>query len=337
MFRVGLTRDFLTPQGALTYRDIGLDILDDADGLTYEFMKEYRSPVTADMLGGYDAVISLAPAYNAESFRGVGNLKAICRFGVGYDMVDLKSCTEAGVAVTITRGAVNYSVAEAVVTWMLALSHRLVEKNNLVRSGGWSQRSNYMGTELRGRTLGIIGIGGIGGRLVEMLGIFGMAAPLAFDPYADSARAAAMGVELVALDYLLQHADFISVNCPLTDETRNLVNESRLALVKKNAYIINTARGGIINEEALVSALNKGAFAGYATDVFATEPPPADHPFFTMENVLLAPHCIAWTHDMFSEIGRRACQQVVEVSQGKVPGDVVNKEVLDKWQHYTSK
>jgi len=332
MFSVGLTGDFLTPEGDLTYNDIGLNILEEAGGINYEFMKEYRSPVSADMLAGYDAVISLAPAYNAESFKGINGLRAICRFGVGYDMVDLKACTGAGVLVTITKGAVNYSVAEAVVTWMLALSHRLLEKNRLVRNGGWAQRSNYMGTELRGRTLGIIGIGGIGGRLVEMLKIFGMAQPLAFDPYADKARAGSIGVNLVDLDHLMKHSDFISINCPLTDETRNLIGEHELSLLKKETYIINTARGGIINEDALIKALVNNSIAGYATDVFATEPPPGDHPLFKLENVVLAPHSIAWTHDMFSEIGRKACHQVVEIARGNTPDGIVNMDVLDKWQ-----
>ena len=162
MFKVGLTRDFLTPEGKLTYKDIGLEILKNAEGVEYEFLKEHRSPMTPDMLVGYNAIISLSPAYNTESFKGIHDLKAICRFGVGYDMVDIKACSEANVIVTITRGAVNYSVAEATLTWMLTLSHRVLEKDRLVRSGNWSQRSNYMGSELRGRTLGIVGMGGIG-------------------------------------------------------------------------------------------------------------------------------------------------------------------------------
>ncbi len=332
MFKVGLTRDFLTPDGALTYDDIGLNILEETDGLTYEFMKEYRSPVTAEMLQGYDAVISMAPSYKPESFKGVHDLKAICRFGVGYDMVDLKACSAANVIVTITKGAVNYSVAEAVITWMLALSHRLLEKNRLVRDGNWAQRSNYMGNELRGRTLGVVGLGGIGGTLAEMIKVFSMNQPLAFDPYADKTMAEAYGVKLVSLNYLMQHSDFISINCPLTEETFNLISEQELSLLKKNAYIINTARGGIINEDALMKILQANAIAGYATDVFTKEPPDNDHPFFKLENVILAPHSIAWTHEMFREIGIKACRQVVAIAQGKIPEHVVNTDILYTWQ-----
>ncbi len=328
MFKVGITKDFLTPDGKLAYDDMGLDILENTEGLQYEFLSDHHSPVIPGMLVEYDAIISLAPSYNAESFKGVNNLKAICRFGVGYDMVDLKACTDANIMVTITRGAVNHSVAEAIVTWMLTLSHRVFEKDKLVREGNWSQRSNYMGTELRGRTLGIVGVGGIGGRLVEMVKAFDMKPPVAFDPYVDKAKAEALGFELVDLDTLMSRADFISINCPLTDETRNLVGDHALSLVKKNAFIINTARGGIINEEALIKILESKSIAGYATDVFANEPPAADEPLYKLSNVILAPHCIAWTHDLFREIGRKVCSQVVEIANGKVPEDVVNKEVL---------
>jgi phosphoglycerate dehydrogenase-like enzyme len=331
MFKVGLTRDFLTPEGQLTYKDIGLEILEKADGVEYEFLNHHNSPVTADMLMGYNAIISLAPAYNAASFTGVHDLKAICRFGVGYDMVDLKACSDANIIVTITRGAVNHSVAEAVITWMLALSHRVLEKNSLVRNGRWFERSKYMGSELRGRTLGIVGIGGIGGRLVEMLRTFGMNQPIAYDPYASDERAKGFGVQLVDLESLIRNSDFISINCPLTDETRNLIGERELSWVRKESFIINTARGGIINEEALINVLTHELIAGYATDVFANEPPFEDNPLFKLDNVILAPHCIAWTDELFQEIGRKACQQVVQIAQGKIPDDVVNTDILNNW------
>lgn len=335
MFKVGLTRDFLTPDGQLVYKDIGLEILDKADFVQHEFLKEHHSPVTPDMLLGYDAIISLTPSYNSESLKGVHDLKAICRFGVGYDMIDIKACSEANVIVTITRGSVNHSVAEAILTWMLALSHRVFEKDKLVRSGNWSQRSNYMGSELRGRTLGIVGVGGIGGRLVEMVRAFDMNRPIAYDPYVEKTRADVLGFQLVDLFTLMKNSDFISINCPLTDETRNLISEHELSLIKKEAFIINTSRGGIINEDALIRVLITKSIAGYATDVFANEPPADDEPLYKLDNVILAPHCIAWTQELFQEIGRKACQQVVAIAQGKIPEDVVNKDILHNWPGQT--
>lgn len=331
MFKVGITRDFLTQEGNLTYKDMGLSILEKAEGIVYEFMQENQSPVTPGMLKEYDAVISLSPAYNKDSFNGVTRLKAICRFGVGYDMVDLNACNDANVLVTITRGAVNYSVAESVITWMLALTHRVFEKDRLVRTGKWADRSMYTGTELRNRTLGIIGLGGIGGKLVQMLQTFDMNPPVAYDPFADPVKAEAYGVKLVDLDTLMRQSDFVSVNCPLTEETHNLISTHELSLLKKNAYIINTARGGIINEEALIKILVSESIAGYATDVYEKEPPDESHPLFKLDNVMLAPHCIAWTDELFREIGRMACRQVLQVAQGKIPDHVINPEVLDHW------
>lgn len=330
MFKVGLTRDFLSPAGELSYKDMGLDILDKEPTIQYEFLKEHSSPIKADMIAGYDAIISLAPAYDQKSFEGLSRLKAICRFGVGYDMVDVKACSNANVLVTITKGAVNYSMAEATIAWMLTLSHRVFEKDQLVRDGKWLERSAYMGSELRGRTLGIIGIGGIGQKLVNMLKPFNMNRFMAFDPYADNSSALELGIELTDLDTLLQSSDYISINCPLTDQTRNLIGKHELTLVKKNAFIINTARGGIVDELALAELLHANAFAGYATDVFADEPPAPDNPLLKLKNVILAPHCIGWTDDLFQEIGRKVCQQVVQISRGEIPEGTLNPEIIHK-------
>ncbi len=331
MFKVGLTKDFLTGDGELTYKDMGLDILHSIPEIEYEFLEKLESPLSADSIQQYDAIISLAPAYNADSFKGVTKLKAICRFGVGYDMIDMEACSKANIIVTITKGAVNYSVAEAIITWMLALSHKVIDKDKLVREGKWNERNRYTGSELRFRTPGIIGWGGIGGQLTSMLKVFNMNRPLVYDPYIDDEKAKQLGVQKTDLKTLLQQSDLISVSCPLTAETRNLIGEKELDLVKETAFIINTARGGIINEPALIKALSKRKIAGYATDVFENEPAGKDHPFFTMDNVLLAPHCIAWTHELFSEIGRMACSQIVQVFRGEVPNHVINTEILDKW------
>lgn len=329
MFKVGLTRDFLTPEGILTYKDMGLDMLDETEELEYEFLEKWESPLQPATLQQYDAIISLAPAYTADSFKSVTRLKAICRFGVGYDMIDINACSKANVIVTITKGAVNYSVAEAIITWMLALSHKLIVKDKLVREGKWQERNQYTGSELRNRTLGVIGFGGIGSQLTQMLQAFKMNPPLVYDPYINKEKA--LGVKKVNLDTLLQQADFISVNCPLTPETKNLIGEKELALVKDSAFIINTARGGIINEHALLNALTNKKIAGYATDVFEHEPVIANHPFFNMDNVLLAPHCIAWTHELFREIGRMACTQVAQIAQKKIPDHILNTDITAKW------
>jgi phosphoglycerate dehydrogenase-like enzyme len=329
MFKVGLTRDFLTKEGKLTYKSIGLDIFDNYPEIEYEFLENHQSPITPEMLKGYDAIISLTPAYNQDSFNGVDKLKAICRFGVGYDMVDLDACRQANVMLTITRGAVNHSVAEATIMWMLTLSHKTLIKDKLVRNGQWAERSKFMGSEIRGHTIGIIGLGGIGGKIVELLAPFQPARIIAFDPYTNANQAKSLGVELVALNDLMKDSDFISVNCPLTDETRDMIGQEQLSLCKETAYIINTARGGIINYHALLDILKNKAIAGYATDVFDQEPPDTDDPLLQIENVIVAPHSIAWTDELFETIGRMACQQVVQIYKGEKPDHLINEKVFE--------
>jgi phosphoglycerate dehydrogenase-like enzyme len=329
-FRCGLTADFLDASGKLVYRDIGLGTLDAAD-LRHAFLPRHEKRISGDLLSDLDAVISLTPAYDAASFAAVSErLLAVVRFGVGYEMVDVDACTEAGVALCITRGAVNESVAEATLTWMLALSHKLVQKDRLVRESRWADRGQYMGGELHGRTLGLIGAGGIGRALVRILEGFGMAQPLVFDPYLDHALADKLGLRPVDLVTLMSEADFVSVNCPLNDETRDLVDASALARMKPDAFLINTARGGIVNESALYDALKEQRIAGAATDVFAEEPAGGTHPFCQLDNILLAPHCFAWTDELFARIGRMATEAVVDFARGEVPQPLlVNPEVLD--------
>ena len=330
-FNVGYTRDFLDKEEKCQFKSIGKEVLDQSGAsLKTFFLPRHESPVPPALLDGLDAVVSLTPRYDAGSFQGISRLLAIVRFGVGYDMVDVKACTEADVALCITRGAVDHSVAEATVSWMLQLGHKSAMKDRLVREGRWSERDKYMGGELRHRTLGIIGLGGIGFKLAELVRAFGMKPVLAFDPYASAERAREAGAELVPLDRLLRESDYVSINCPLTDGTRNLIGEKELLLMKPTSYLINTSRGGIVNEPALIRILQQRKIAGAATDVFEQEPVDAATPLAKLDNVLLAPHCIAWTDDLFTEIGAVASRCVLELAAGKVPFGLVNREVLER-------
>jgi phosphoglycerate dehydrogenase-like enzyme len=329
-FEVGLTRDFLADDGTFTYRDLGLSVFEQQPLIHHRFFEKHESPMTPSQLKDVDAIISLTPRYTKESFRGVERLAAIVRFGVGYEMVDISACTEADILLCITTGATSYSVAEAVVGWMLALNHKMFIKDRLLREGRWTERVGYMGTELRDRTLGIVGLGGIGRALVEMVSGFKMKQPIAYDPFADPKQAAAIGVKLVSLEDLMKQSDFVSVNCPLNDQTRDLIGREQLALMKPEAFLINSARGGIVNEQALIEALRAGRIAGAAVDVFENEPVKTRHPLAELNNVILAPHCIAWTDELFRDIGRMACQMVVQIAHGKIPHGVINPEVLQR-------
>jgi phosphoglycerate dehydrogenase-like enzyme len=223
---------------------------------------------------------------------------------------------------------------------MIALGHNMRVKDNLARTGQWHERSKHMGRELRHRTLGVIGLGGIARKTIELLRGFNMNPPLACDPFVSEETASALGVRLVSLEELLSQADFVSIHCPLTEKTRGMIGARELALLKPDAYLLNTARGAIVDEDALYEALKNRRIAGAALDCFAQEPITTPHRFSELDNVLLAPHSIAWTDELFRDIGRAACQVMVDLSLGAKPHGVLNPEVFDrpafqaKWQRF---
>lgn len=329
-FTVALTADFFGADGRPKFRDSGLSIFDSHPQIEHRALAEYRPELGFDQIGDAQGVIVLGPTVTAESVSQSENLLAIGRFGVGYDSVDVEACTNADVVLFITAGAVDRSMAEATIGWMIALTHHVWIKDRLVRTGQWDERSQYMGRELRDRVFGSIGLGGIARATIELLRGFGMKTPLAYDPFVDGATAERLGVHLVALDELLQEADFVSIHCPRNDQTCGLIGTRELALLKPEAYLINTARGGIVDEDALYEVLKDGRIAGAAIDCFALEPITSPHRFGELNNVLLAPHSIAWTNELFRDIGRAACQGMVDLSLGRKPKGVVNPQVFDR-------
>jgi phosphoglycerate dehydrogenase-like enzyme len=330
-FRVALTGDFFGPDRRPCYRDLGLSVFEEHRRIAWRPFEEHRPEIDPDQIGDANAVIVLTPRVTAKSVSLSRDLLAVARFGVGYDTVDVAACTSSNVLLLIAAGAVDRSVAEATLAWMLALTHQIRSKDRLLREGRWAERNGYMGCELRDRVLGLIGLGGIGRALVLLTASFGMKPPLAFDPFLSPADAKSLGVHLVGLDELLATADFVSIHCPLNDQTRNLVGARELSLMKHDAYLINTARGGLVDEDALFQMLKERKIAGAALDCFAVEPVTAPHRFEELHNVLLAPHCIAWTDELFRDIGRTVCQGLVALSQGQRPArGIVNPEVFDR-------
>ena len=329
-FHLQLTADFFGADGRTKYDDIGLAVLAAAPHIRPVPFPRHEPEIAPDQLATANGVIVLTPKVTAQSLAQAPDLLAVGRFGVGYDSVDVPACTAADVAVFITAGAVDRSVAEATVGWMIALAHRVRAKDQLVRTGGWDQRSQYMGSELRDRTLGLIGLGGIARTVLQLLAPWGMRPALAYDPYLDDAAAAQAAARLVSLEELLRSSDFVSIHCPLTEQTRGLLGAPQLAQMRPTAYLLNTARGGIVDEAALYAALQAGRLAGAALDCFAQEPVRTPPPLAALENVLFAPHCIAWTHELFRDIGRAACQGMVDLSLGRQPRGVVNPAVFAK-------
>ncbi|MDB5309079.1 MAG: Hydroxypyruvate reductase [Gemmataceae bacterium] len=328
-FRVALTGDFQHPDGRPKYCDIGLGVFE-GTGVEVDPFARHFPEIAADQLAGANGVIVLTPRVTAASLTDTPDLLAVGRFGVGYDGVDVAACTAADVLLFVAAGAVDRPVAEATVGWMIALSHHVRVKDQLVREGRWDDRSRYMGSELRDRTLGVVGFGGIGRTLVTLLAGFGMKPPLVYDPFVTPADATRLGVSLVPLDGLLAEADFVSIHCPLTEQTRNLIAARELGLMKPTAYLLNTARGGIVDEEALEAALREDRIAGAALDCFVGEPLAVPSRFAGFDNVLLAPHAIAWTDELFRDIGRAACGGMLDLSRGRLPRGVINPEVLDR-------
>ncbi|MBS1853274.1 MAG: dehydrogenase [Acidobacteria bacterium] len=329
-FRVGFSADFVKEDGSFIFPDIGLSLLQGVAGLSHEFIPEYRAEYASEQLRDYDVLISLKPRVTAASLQGVERLCAIGRCGVGYDNVDLAACTEKDIAVFITPQAVVRPVAESIVLFVLALSHHLVKKDRMVRQGQWIESTRQLGTEPRDRVVGSIGLGNIASEAIRLLRPFGPAQFLAFDPYATADKAGELGVQLTTLDDLLRLSDYVLVNCALTPETRGLVSEKQFDLMKPTAVIINTARGPVIDQNALVHALQEGRIRGAGLDVFESEPIPADSPLLNMDNVILTSHSIAWTEELFRDMGRTDCEGALTVYRGEVPLYVVNKEVLQR-------
>lgn len=325
--RVALTRDFLRPDGSPAFGDMGLGLLDRQPSIRWEFLPEHHCELPTGVADQYDALIVLSPRVTAATLDGCRRLSLVARFGVGYDTIDLAACTRNRVLLTVTPEGVRRPVATAALALLLALTHRLPAKDRLVRQRRWADKLEHMGTGLTGRTLGLVGLGNIGRELIRL------AAPLemrsvAFDPYVARDEAAALGVEWLDLDVLLAAADFVVVCCPLTSQTHHLLDARRLALLKPSAHLVNIARGPIVDQAALTAALRHRRIAGAALDVFEQEPPDDNDPLLELDNVILTPHAICWTDELFSGIGRAACQSVLDVAAGRVPSHIVNREVL---------
>jgi phosphoglycerate dehydrogenase-like enzyme len=318
-FRVGVTRDVRREDGSRWY---DFDLLEEA-GIGWEFLPEHSRELPPEVVAPYDAVMVFSPRVTAATVEGQKRLSLIARLGVGYDSVDVDACTANGVLLTISPDGIRRPMACSGIALILALAHRLFQKDRHVRAAGWERFQN-VGVGLRNRTLGIVGLGTVGRELSVLARPFELRI-VAADPYATPVE----GVELIGLDELLREADFVCLTCPLTAETRHLINAERLALMKPTAFLINIARGPIVDQAALTRVLQERRIAGAALDVFEREPIEPDDPLLALDNVILTPHAVCLTDELFALTGRNACENVLAVAQGRVPRDVVNREALE--------
>ncbi len=258
-------------------------------------------------------------------------LAVVARFGVGYDTVDVDACTDNEIPLVITPDGVRRPVAVSILTLMLALTGKLIVKNQLTRQGsaGFAKRSQHMGVGLVGLTLGSLGVGNIGAELFRLAAPFDMKF-IAHDPFIPTEQAKNLGIELVSLEDLFRRSDVLTVNCPLTESTRHIVNEERLGWMKPSAYLINTSRGPVVDQKALTKVLQENRIAGAGLDVLEEEPPPMEEPILQLDNVILTPHALCWTDQCFAGNGAADVRAVLDVMHGRVPNGVVNREVLEQ-------
>lgn len=330
-FRVAFSGDFRTADGGFAYPMIDLAPLTADRRIEIGFVPAVEGRMRAEDLTEYDALVLLAPRFDRASIPGNGRLALVARLGVGYDTVDVPALTEAGVALVTTPDGVRRPVAVSVVTFLLALSQHLLIKDKLTRQGpaGWAQRGRFMGIGLVGRTFGQLGLGNIGAEVIRLLAPFGMRL-IAHDPFVDPAAAARLEVTRVDEETLFRESDFLSICVPLSPATHHFVNARRLSLMKPSAYLINTARGPVVDEAALIAALREGRLAGAGLDVFEIEPSPADNPLFAMENVIVAPHALCWTDQCFAGNGAMDVAACLAVMRGEVPKGLLNREVAGR-------
>ena len=326
-FRVGITRDAITPSGEPICGRDALRILD-APGIEWEFLPEVAAELTPEHAARYDAICVLGAKVTRKTVSGPERrLKLIARFGVGYDSVDVPALNERGVLLTIAPDGVRRPVASSVMAFMLAMAHRLEEKDALVREGRWKQKGAYLGYGLTGKTLGVIGVGNIGKEVFRLAAPWGMV-HLGCDPNIAQAAVNDLGVKMVDLDTLLRSADVVSVNCLLNDDTHHLIGAREFALMKPSAFFINTARGPVVDEAALAQALGDKRIRAAAIDVFEQEPTPADNPILQLDNLIVAPHAVCHTDECMRLLGESAFKSAVELSNGRRPPHIVNTEAL---------
>lgn len=274
-----------------------------------------------ELLAGVDGFIAGLDVIDRDALAGADRLKVIARYGVGVEKVDLAAAREKGVVVTNTPGANSSSVAELALGLMLALARQIPAAAQATREGGWPRLS---GLSLEGKTVGLLGFGSIGKEVAKRLGGFGCTV-LAYDPYANPAAAEALGVKLAAQDDVVRQADILSLHLPVVPETRGMVDEAFLARMKRGSLLVNTARGELVDEAALLAALQSGQVAGAALDCFAVEPPGADNPLLQLPQVIATPHAGAHTDGAINAMGWAAFHNLMAVLRGETPPNPVTE------------
>jgi D-3-phosphoglycerate dehydrogenase len=326
--RVGVTKDALLDNGK-TFFDAGaLGVLDTCSDVSWEYFPTPSKRLSADDCARYDIICVVAAGIGPEALgRSDLRLKLLAGFGAGYDTRDVKALTQAGVLLTNNPNAVRRPMATTQLTFVLALAHKLMQKDRLTRTGRWADQRDYYGTGLTGRTLGSLGIGNIGKEL------FRIAKPLdmrfiAHDPYVKPADVAELGVGLVDIETLFRESDFLVTNVLLNEATRGIVSDRLLRLMKPSAYLISAARGPVVDEKALYRVLSERRIAGAGMDVFEVEPTPPDNPILKLDNVIVTPHSLCHTDECNRLLAEGSFRSAAAFAAGRRPPHLINPEAL---------
>ena len=275
-----------------------------------------------------DALLVRMPV-SPEAIRAGRKLRVVARHGVGLDYIPVQTCTELGIPVVYTPDANTESVAEHVIGTMIALAHQIARADRAVREGKWNVRDGLLGIDIHGRTLGIIGMGRIGTRVAAICHSAFSMPVLGCDPNLECSSIAARGAEPVTLDELLSKSDFVTLHAPATEANRHLIDSRALALMKKGSFLINHARGALVETTALIDALKQGRLAGAAVDVLEQEPPARELELLQLANVIVTPHSAALTDEAMLRMGRDAGDDILRVLRGERPKACANPEVFD--------
>jgi D-3-phosphoglycerate dehydrogenase len=306
----------------------GLAVLEQG-GASYEMLDAPTEAETVQKTAGADAILVRTAPISAATIAAGNRLRVVSRHGVGYDNIDVAAASRRGIPVTVVGDVNAVPVAEHTLMLILALAKRTVPYDKATRENRWAIRDSFGGTELSGKTLLLLGFGRIGREVARRAKAFDMQV-MAYDPYVTAQQAEALGVRHAPdLKKALPQADFVSVHLPLTEETRGMLGGDAIEEMKPTACIICTARGGIVDEPALVKALAVGRIHGAGLDVYLVEPPPADDPLFKLDGVVLSPHCAALTEECAIRMAEISAQNCLDAIAGRLrPELVVNRAAL---------
>ncbi len=293
-----------------------------------------RDELIEKVKNSHGLVTMLTDPIDAEIISRGENLVVISNVAVGYDNIDVEAATKRGIYVTNTPGVLDDATADLAFALLLAVSRRIPEADTYVRSGlwrGWEPRL-FLGSDLKGKTLGIIGLGRIGTEVARRAKCFKMNV-VYYQRRRDPEKEASIGVRYVSLEELLSTSDYVSLHVPLTSETRGMIGRKELSRMKRTAYLINTSRGPVVDEEALYEALSEGRIRGAALDVFSEEPVSPDNPLLKLKNVVLTPHIGSATTETRTRMALLAAENVVKALKGEIPPCLVNPQVLEHRRH----